>query len=263
MAAVTAARLPSTADGGHSVERGFKTRTVCSSSLGGCPRSRGSGGDSSWYTASNKTTSCSASQCSALRLMVCSLQPTSIWRWQGRCPRAIGGDRPECTFFFAVAAQTTVRFRAVRALTRGGWQRSEWRVPRRLPRAWGTGPNQSPWRGRLPPLVCAGTPFTITANGADLNMPGNMQTANLNGSYKVIGDKGNAGFYFDPTPFSQPTGTSLGNAGRNQFRRPVYRNVDFSIFRGFPIRSGARRPSSAWSSSTFSIAPGGAIPTVT
>jgi len=88
----------------------------------------------------------------------------------------------------------------------------------------------------------AGTPFTITASGADLNMPGgNQQTANLNGSYKVIGDKGDAGFYFDPAPFSQPTGTSLGNTGRNQFRGPGYWNVDFSIFRGFPIGGSGKR----------------------
>jgi hypothetical protein len=89
--------------------------------------------------------------------------------------------------------------------------------------------------------AASGTPLTMTASGADLNMPGNMQTANLNGSYKVIGDKGDAGFYFDPTPFSQPTGTSLGSTGRNQFRGPGYWNLDFSIFRGFPIRSGGKR----------------------
>jgi len=88
----------------------------------------------------------------------------------------------------------------------------------------------------------AGTPFTIEASGADLNMPGgNQQTANLNGSYKVIGDKGDAGFYFDPTPFSQPTGTSLGNTGRNQFRGPGYWNVDLSLFRGFPIGGSGKR----------------------
>jgi hypothetical protein len=89
--------------------------------------------------------------------------------------------------------------------------------------------------------AASGTPLTMTASGADLNMPGNQQTANLNGAFKVIGDKGDAGFYFDPTPFSQPTGTSLGNAGRNQFRGPGYWNVDFSIFRGVPIGTGSKR----------------------
>jgi hypothetical protein len=87
----------------------------------------------------------------------------------------------------------------------------------------------------------SGTPFTITASGADLNMPGNPQTANLNGSYTVIGQKGDAGFYFDPKPFSQPVGTALGNTGRNQFRGPGTWNLDFSVFRGFPIGGGAKR----------------------
>ena len=87
----------------------------------------------------------------------------------------------------------------------------------------------------------SGTPFTITASGADLNMPGNPQTANLNGSYTVIGKKGDAGLYFDPKPFSQPKGTTLGNTGRNQFRGPGYWNVDFSIFRGFPLGVSGKR----------------------
>jgi outer membrane receptor protein involved in Fe transport len=87
----------------------------------------------------------------------------------------------------------------------------------------------------------SGTPFTINASGAGLNMPGNPQTANLNGSYTVIGKKGDAGFYFDPKPFSQPAGTTLGNTGRNQFRGPGNWNFDFSVFRGFPIGGGAKR----------------------
>jgi hypothetical protein len=87
----------------------------------------------------------------------------------------------------------------------------------------------------------SGTPLTITASGADLNMPGNMQTANLNGSYDVIGKKGDAGFYFDPKPFNQPTGTAIGNTGRNQFRGPGYWNIDFSLFRAVPIGIAERR----------------------
>ena len=59
----------------------------------------------------------------------------------------------------------------------------------------------------------AGTPFTITANGATLNMPGGLQTANLTGEYKVIGDKGDSGYYFDPASFSQPQGVVQGNTG--------------------------------------------------
>ena len=92
----------------------------------------------------------------------------------------------------------------------------------------------------------SGLPFTITASGAALDMPGNSangipNTADLNGEYKVIGDKGDDGFYFDPAPFSQPQGARLGNTGRNQFRGPGNWNIDFSIFRGFPIGGAGKR----------------------
>jgi len=87
----------------------------------------------------------------------------------------------------------------------------------------------------------SGTPFTITANSADLNMPGNPQIANLNGSYDVTGAKGQAGFYFDPSQFSQPEGAVFGNTKRNQFRAPGNWNVDFSLFRGFPVGGGGKR----------------------
>ncbi len=86
----------------------------------------------------------------------------------------------------------------------------------------------------------SGTPFTVTASSADLNMPGNPQTANLTGSYSVLGKHGDAGQYFDPKAFSQPSGTTLGNTGRNQFRGPGYWNLDFSLFRGVPF-GGDRR----------------------
>ena len=57
----------------------------------------------------------------------------------------------------------------------------------------------------------------------------------------MIGDKGDAGFYFDPTPFSQPQGAHVRQYGRNQFRGPGYWNVDFSLFRAFPIGASGKR----------------------
>jgi len=87
----------------------------------------------------------------------------------------------------------------------------------------------------------SGTPFTITASGADLNMPGNQQTANLSGDYKVIDAHGDAGTYFDTSAFSQPRGVTFGNTGRNQFRGPGAWNLDFSLFRAFPIGAISRR----------------------
>jgi hypothetical protein len=87
----------------------------------------------------------------------------------------------------------------------------------------------------------AGSPFTVVASGATLNMPGNQQTANLNGSYDIVGEIGDAGFFFTPTPFSQPQGVTFGNTGRNQFRGPGAWNLDFSLFRGFPMGAAGRR----------------------
>jgi hypothetical protein len=87
----------------------------------------------------------------------------------------------------------------------------------------------------------SGTPFTITASGADLNMPGNQQTADVSGDYKVLDGHGDAGTFFDTSAFSQPRGITFGNTGRNQFRGPGAWNVDFSLFRAFPIGGGTRR----------------------
>jgi outer membrane receptor protein involved in Fe transport len=87
----------------------------------------------------------------------------------------------------------------------------------------------------------SGTPFTIRANGADVNMPGSTQTANLNGEYKVLDNHGDAGTYFDTSVFSQPRGVTFGNTGRNQFRGPGAWNLDFSLFRAFPIGAGGKR----------------------
>jgi hypothetical protein len=88
----------------------------------------------------------------------------------------------------------------------------------------------------------SGTPFTVySATNANLNMPGTPQYGDLTGSYNVIGKFGGANQYFDPSAFSNPTGTSLGNTARNQFRGPGYKNLDFSLFRAFPLGADQKR----------------------
>ena len=86
----------------------------------------------------------------------------------------------------------------------------------------------------------SGTPFTVTASGTSLNTPSNTQTADLNGTFTDTGKIGAAGTWFDTTAFGQPTGVRFGNTGRNQFRGPGGWNLDFSLFRSFPI-GGNRR----------------------
>jgi Carboxypeptidase regulatory-like domain len=88
--------------------------------------------------------------------------------------------------------------------------------------------------------VFSGTPFSVTADGASLNTPSNQQDADLIGSYTILGNIGAAGKWFDTTAFAQPTGVRFGNTNRNQFYGPGGYNLDFSLFRTFPI-GGQRR----------------------
>jgi hypothetical protein len=86
----------------------------------------------------------------------------------------------------------------------------------------------------------SGSPFTVTASGTSLNTPSNTQVADLVGSYNILGNIGAAGKWFDTTAFAQPTGVRFGNTGRNQFYGPGGYNLDFSLFRTFPL-GGQRR----------------------
>ena len=86
----------------------------------------------------------------------------------------------------------------------------------------------------------SGTPFTVTASGTAVNTPSNTQTADLVGTYTVLGGIGSVSKYFDTTAFAQPTGVRFGTSGRNQFYGPGGYNLDFSIFRAFPFQ-GTRR----------------------
>jgi hypothetical protein len=86
----------------------------------------------------------------------------------------------------------------------------------------------------------SGTPFTVTASGTSLNTPANTQTADLVGDFETTGLIGSAGTWFDTDAFGQPTGVRFGNSGRNQFRGPAAWNLDFSVFRVFPL-GGQRR----------------------
>ena len=88
--------------------------------------------------------------------------------------------------------------------------------------------------------VFSGTPFTVTANGAIVNMPGNQQTADLVGDVAKNGEIGASGTYYDPAAWMQPQGVRFGNTGRNQFRGPGAVNLDMSLFRAFPV-GGDRR----------------------
>lgn len=102
-----------------------------------------------------------------------------------------------------------------------------------------------------------GLPFTVTANGGNLNAFGSTQTADLVGHFHLTGGKPPrtgqtclesdlSCHYFDPTAFAQPgitcstlpcaagtTPSHFGDTGRNQFRGPGYFNMNLSVLRDF------------------------------
>jgi len=93
----------------------------------------------------------------------------------------------------------------------------------------------------------SGTPFSIGGTNPALNCQGCSSIGTL---INVQGDpkpSGSAGSYtepwYDPSAFSQPTGTGIdgfGTSKRNQFRTPAVWNFDFGLFRSFPV--GRFRP---------------------
>ena len=82
-----------------------------------------------------------------------------------------------------------------------------------------------------------GRQYTVTASGAALNMPGNLQTADqIKPTVDTLGMVGDDGTWFDTSAFARPTGLRFGNVGRNTMRGPGVVNTDLSLFRTFKIR---------------------------
>jgi outer membrane receptor protein involved in Fe transport len=81
----------------------------------------------------------------------------------------------------------------------------------------------------------SGTPFQVNGDNGLLQQQGGLQTANVTGDPQAgFSDPGPDAPWYDPSLFSQP-GNAFGNSGRNAFRGPSNWNLDFSVFRGFPI----------------------------
>ena len=86
-----------------------------------------------------------------------------------------------------------------------------------------------------------GTPFTIRADGAELNAPGSNQTADqIKPEVQKLGGIGTNVPFFDPTAFAQPKGVRFGTTGRNTLTGPGIVNLDMSIFRTFSLTERLR-----------------------
>lgn len=93
------------------------------------------------------------------------------------------------------------------------------------------------WQTNGTMAAYTGTPFNISASGAELNAPGNSQTADQvkAGKVAILGEIGANKSWFDPLAFQQPTGVRFGTTGRNTLFGPGVWNMNLSLFRTFKI----------------------------
>ena len=81
----------------------------------------------------------------------------------------------------------------------------------------------------------SGAPLNFTISGATLNTPGNGNRPNLIGEPRIVGNIGRGELFFDTAAFAPPSPNTIGSAGRNLLGGPSLWNLDFSVFRKFPI----------------------------
>ncbi len=73
------------------------------------------------------------------------------------------------------------------------------------------------------------------SSSAPNNAPGNAQTPNVNGAFRVLGAV-NDSPWFDISTFSAPAANTFGNVGRNAASGPNFYNLDASLFKTFQIK---------------------------
>lgn len=76
-----------------------------------------------------------------------------------------------------------------------------------------------------------GQAINFTSNVPN-NAPGNAQTPNVNGPFRVTGGINDTA-WFDTSVFSAPAANTFGNVGRNAASGPSFANLDASLFKQF------------------------------
>jgi hypothetical protein len=83
--------------------------------------------------------------------------------------------------------------------------------------------------------LLSGQPFTVSAPGADLNTPGETQTADQVGEVNKLGNVGSDGTWYNTGAFAAPSGVRFGTSGRNILDRPGIRSLDLSLAKDIPL----------------------------
>lgn len=84
-----------------------------------------------------------------------------------------------------------------------------------------------------------GLPFSVSATGTSLDMPGSAQRADLVApAVRILGGTGRGTPFFDGSAFAPVTAQRFGSAGYNLLRGPGLVNADLSLFRD--IAAGER-----------------------
>ncbi len=86
--------------------------------------------------------------------------------------------------------------------------------------------------------LMSGSPLNFSSTAAN-NAPGNSQTPNINGEFRVLGGVNDTP-WFDRSVFSAPATNTFGNVGRNAASGPNFYNLDASLFKTFAVRERYR-----------------------
>lgn len=117
---------------------------------------------------------------------------------------------------------------------------SVWEVPFGRGKRWANSGVASAvlggWQVNNIVALISGTPFSVSADGASLNLPGSTQRADqVKPKVQKLGGAGPRQSFFDPLAFAPVAEPRFGTAGYNSLRGPGIVNWDFGIFREFTV----------------------------
>lgn len=92
------------------------------------------------------------------------------------------------------------------------------------------------WQVNAMTRLTSGSPFTVTSDGASLNLPGSAQRADVaKPEARKLGGVGRGMAFYDYTAFARVTEARFGTVGLNTLFGPGLVNLDLGLFRSFNI----------------------------